>query len=183
LSEIEGLKRNYEAQVRSHWEPSLAGPQKTWIAIYDPNQERRLRLHLSDFESVTKNAGHSWKLIDLTDTFSNWMVSQEYCISYFEQPALLDLALNDFTEYVVSLVAQSLADSDVDENTVVAIMGTASLYGLTRASIIMERVATSIKGRLVVFFPGKHEGHNYRLLDARDGWNYLALPISADDSK
>ncbi len=183
MSEIEGLKRNYEAHVRSRWDHSLAGPQKTWFAIYDPNQERRLRLHLSDFESATKNAGHSWKLIDLTDTFAKWMASQEYCESYFEEPGLLDLALNDFADYVVSLVAQSLSGSDVDDNTVIAIMGVASLYGLTRASIVMERVATAIKGRLLVFFPGKHEGHNYRLLDARDGWNYLALPISADDTK
>jgi hypothetical protein len=29
-----------------------------------------------------------------------------------------------------------------------------------------------IKGRLVVFFPGHLERSNYRLLDARDGWNY-----------
>ena len=33
-------------------------------------------------------------------------------------------------------------------------------------------------GRLVVFFPGQFEQNNYRLLDARDGWNYLAVPIT-----
>jgi len=183
LSEIEELKQVYEAHVRSRWDPSLAGPQKTWFVIYDPNQERRLLLRLSDFELATKNAGHNWKLIDLTDTFAKWMASQEYRESYFQQPELLDLALNDFTDYLVNLVVQTLSASDVDDKTVVAIVGTASLYGLTRVSIIMERAATSIKGRLLVFFPGKHEGHNYRLLDARDGWNYLALPISADDAK
>ncbi len=183
MSEIEELKRIYEAQVRARWDPSLAGLQKTWFAIYNPSQERRLRLHLSDFESATKNAGHGWKLIDLTDTFAKWMASQEYRESYFQQPDLLDLALSDFTEYVVRLVFEGLSAPDVDDNTVVAITGIASLYGLTRASVIMERVATSIKGRLVLFFPGKHEGHNYRLLDARDGWNYLALPLSADDAK
>lgn len=183
MSEIEELKRIYEAQVRAYWDPSLAGPQKTWFAIYDPIQERRLRLHLSDFESATKNAGHSWKLVDLTDTFAKWMATQEYRESYFQQPELLDLALSDFTDHVVKLVEESLLASDVDNNTVVAIVGTGSLYGLTRASVIMERVAKSIKGRLVLFFPGKHEGHNYRLLDARDGWNYLALPLSADDTK
>jgi hypothetical protein len=35
-----------------------------------------------------------------------------------------------------------------------------------------------IQGRLVVFFPGQFERNNYRLLDARDGWNYLAVPIT-----
>ena len=27
-------------------------------------------------------------------------------------------------------------------------------------------------------FPGHVDGSNYRLLDARDGWNYLAVPIT-----
>jgi hypothetical protein len=40
---------------------------------------------------------------------------------------------------------------------------------------VQDRVA----GRLLVFFPGQREGNNYRLFDARDGWNYLALPIEA----
>ena len=38
-------------------------------------------------------------------------------------------------------------------------------------------------GRLLVFFPGEVEGNNYRLLDARDGWNYLATPITADKGR
>jgi hypothetical protein len=35
----------------------------------------------------------------------------------------------------------------------------------------------------LVFFPGEHhpEHHSYRLLDARDGWNYLAVPLLAKD--
>jgi hypothetical protein len=34
----------------------------------------------------------------------------------------------------------------------------------------------------MVFFPGKHEQSNYRLLDARDGWNYRAILIEAEGS-
>ena len=30
----------------------------------------------------------------------------------------------------------------------------------------------------MLFFPGEFENNNYRLLDARDGWNYLAVPIT-----
>jgi len=33
-----------------------------------------------------------------------------------------------------------------------------------------------------VFFPGEHEGNSYRLLDARDGWNYLAVPLKPTGS-
>jgi hypothetical protein len=34
------------------------------------------------------------------------------------------------------------------------------------------------KGRLLIFFPGEFEQNHYRLLDARDGWDYLARPIT-----
>jgi len=44
---------------------------------------------------------------------------------------------------------------------------------------VMEAVAPSIRGRLLVFFSGSYENKMYRLLDARDGWNYLAIPITA----
>ena len=37
-----------------------------------------------------------------------------------------------------------------------------------------------VAGRLLIFFPGSYENNNYRLLDAYDGWNYLAVPITAD---
>jgi hypothetical protein len=40
-------------------------------------------------------------------------------------------------------------------------------------------VDDAIRGRVVVFFPGELEQNNYRLLGARDGWNYLAIAITA----
>jgi len=45
-------------------------------------------------------------------------------------------------------------------------------------SDLMSAVDSSIRGRLLAFFPGEFENNNYRLLDARDGWNYLAVPIT-----
>ena len=42
-------------------------------------------------------------------------------------------------------------------------------------------ISREVRGRLLVFFPGEHERGNYRLLDARDGWNYLAVPIDAQE--
>jgi len=32
-----------------------------------------------------------------------------------------------------------------------------------------------------VLFPGVYEQNNYRMLDARDGWNYLAIPITSSE--
>ena len=58
-----------------------------------------------------------------------------------------------------------------------------SLFGLARVSSIVEGIKDSVAGRLLVFFPGEYhpENHTYRLLDARDGWNYLAVPLLAQD--
>jgi hypothetical protein len=60
----------------------------------------------------------------------------------------------------------------------VAVSGVGALFGFTRVSQVLKLVEPSIRGRLVVFFPGQYEENNYRLLDARDGWNYLAVPIT-----
>ena len=60
----------------------------------------------------------------------------------------------------------------------VATYGVASLYGFTKVSLVLKEVEKDIRGRLVLFFPGEFDNNNYRLLDARDGWNYLAVPIT-----
>jgi len=178
VNEIEGLLKAYQSFVQLPWDRTLAGPQKVWFAIYEPGQERRLRLRLPEFEMATKSAGHPWTHLDLTDLFATWMAQHEYREAYFEQPEDMDLALQDFANFVSQHIADALSDPDVDENTVVAVSGLASLFGLTYASAIFEKVAPSVKGRLLVFFPGQHNGSNYRFLDARDGWNYLAVPIT-----
>lgn len=183
MSEIEGLISAYRRFLQMPWERGLAGPQKVWFAIYEPAQERRLRLRISEFEVATKNAGHTWTQIDLTDDFGHWMAQHEYRDAYFEEPEDMDLALDDFANYVTQRLIDALTAPDVDENTVVAVSGIASLFGLMRASALFEAVAPSIRGRMLVFFPGQHDGSNYRLLDARDGWNYLAVPITASEEK
>ena len=68
-----------------------------------------------------------------------------------------------------------------DEESVVAIFGIASLFGLVRVSELMNRIERDIKGRVAVFFPGEYENNNYRLLNARDGWNYMAVPITVHE--
>jgi hypothetical protein len=71
-----------------------------------------------------------------------------------------------------------LTADDVDDQTVVGVYGLASLFGFARVSEVMARIEKSIRGRLVVLFPGEYDNNNYRLLDARDGWNYHAIPIT-----
>jgi hypothetical protein len=145
--------------------------------VYDPADERRLRLHLPSFEIATREAGHGWRLCDLTDAFAQWMAQQDYRELYFESPEDLPRPHPDFERFVAGRVLGELEAAD--EATVVAVAGVASLFGFMRVSRLMEMVEDSIRGRLLVFFPGEYENNNYRLLGARDGWNYHAVPITA----
>lgn len=181
MNEVEALLQAYERFVKLPWDQTLSGPERVWFAIYAPTQERRVRLNITNFEIATKKAGHTWSRVDLTDSFARWMAQHEYREEYFQQPEDMELALQDFAEYAAEAVKAALSAPHVNENTVVAIIGIGSLFGLARASVLFGAVDRFIRGRLLVFFPGRRDGSNYRLLDARDGWNYLAVPISATD--
>ena len=178
MGKIEDLAGEYGRFVRLPWERTLAGPQKCWFVVYDPRDERRLRSRLTLFELATTQAGHGWSLCDLTDAFADWMAAEEYRESYFASPEDLDLALGDFRRAVADRVRAALAAAGMDEQGVLAVLGVGGLFGFLKVSALVEDIAPGIRGRLVVFFPGEHEGNNYRLLDARDGWNYLAVPIT-----
>jgi hypothetical protein len=178
-SGIEGLLKAYAHHVQLPWDSSISGAEKVWLAIYPPTMqnERRLRFVLDEFSIATADASHKWKLLDLTNAFEQWLGAHEYRDSYFAMPDALEPALEELAEHVSALVARELTAEDVDGNTVVGLLGVGSLFGFYRVSRLIEAVNPAIRGRLLVFFPGERQGHNYRLLDARDGWNYLAVPI------
>jgi len=180
MEHIEELVRAYERFVGLSWEHNLAGPQKVWFVLYSPVEERRLRARIGEFELATRKVGHGWAHVDLTDVFARWMASQEYRDSYFESPEDIELFLLEFASELASTVRASLTRGGADVDTVVAVSGVASLFGLARVSELVQAVAPDIRGRLLVFFPGERDGNNYRLLDAREGWNYLAVPITVN---
>ena len=181
MSEVDALINNYRRIVAMPWEDNLAAEEKVWFVVYTPAQERRMRLRLSDFEIATQQAGHKWRLLDLTDSFAEWMAGHRYREAYFEEPEDITLALKNYTDEVAARLGETLSAPEVNKNTVVAVQGVGSLFGLTRISTIIEKAASDIRGRLLVFFPGHYEEGNYRLLDARDGWNYLAIPITSQE--
>lgn len=180
MSEVEELIKSYQRFITVPWKTNTSGAEKVMFAVYNPSQERRLRLRVPEFRIATQNAGYKWFEVDVSTSFSHWMASHRYREAYFEDPDDMDMALESFTEYVASLLNEALTNSDADEKTVVAVIGVATLFGLTKVSDVLERITSDIQGRLLVFFPGRHEGSTYRLLDARDGWNYLAVPITAE---
>ena len=95
MSEVEELISKYRQFVAMPWQKNIAGAQKVLFVVYDPVQERRVRLRLDEFQIATRAAGHKWHLVDLTDSFAHWMGSHRYREAYFESPEDLMLALND----------------------------------------------------------------------------------------
>ncbi|MBN2464012.1 DUF1788 domain-containing protein [candidate division WOR-3 bacterium] len=179
MGRIEELAARYKRHIEAPWQRNLAGDQKTVFVVYPKTEERRLRAHLELFEMATTSTGHRWRAVDITGAFARWMSETDYRDTYFEEPESLTMKLRaDFVNYAATLIRDVLAAEDVDEDTVVAIQGVASLFGFTRVSLVLKEVVRDIRGRLVVFFPGEYDNNNYRLLDARDGWNYLAVPIT-----
>lgn len=179
MGRIEDLASRYESHISAPWQMNLAGGQKTVFVVYPKVDERRLRARLGLFELATERANHVWRVFDFTDAFARWMAATDYREVYFEEPENLTMKLrSDFLTFTTNELHDALTADDVDDNTVVAVYGVACLYGFTKVSLVLKEVEHSIRGRMVLFFPGEYEDNNYRLLDARDGWNYLAVPIT-----
>jgi len=181
MGRIEQLVESYQNHIATSPPSGLAGAEKAIFVVYDKANERRIRARKEHFQIATQSAGYKWKEIDLAGEFAHWMTRLDYANEYFSDPDSLELKLADFEEHLGNLVGAVLQAEDSDEDTIVAMFGVASLFGFTRVSRLMKQVEPKIRGRLVVFFPGEHEDNVYRLLDARDGWNYLAVPITAEN--
>jgi Domain of unknown function (DUF1788) len=185
-SKVAKLVSAYRQHLSVPWQPGLAAIQRVIFAVYDKTDELRLRANVEEFALVTQQADKQWLLLDLTNAFPEWMAAQEYRDAYFEAPEdLAGYQAGELTEFVSHITEQLRAKitAEAGPNTVVALLGVGALFGLARVSSVVEGIKEAVQGRMLVFFPGEHhpENHTYRLLDARDGWNYLAVPLLAKD--
>ena len=179
MGRIEELATRYRSHIGAPWQRNLAGDQKAIFIVYPKGDERKLRARMELFEMATTSTKHEWRLVDLTDAFARWMSETGYRDAYFEEPETLAMKLrSDFVQYTAARLRESLTAEGIDEDSVVAVQGVASLFGFSLVSLVLKEIIMDIRGRLVVFFPGEFEDNAYRLLDARDGWNYLAVPIT-----
>ena len=177
MGKIEELASLYEQHISLPWQRALSGAQRVIVVVYDKEYEKLFRARKGEFMQRTVRNGYKWEEFDCTLRFAWWMAQDEYREAYFEFPEDLETKLDsEFTSQIINDVQTLLQASD--DNTVVALTGVACLYGFIRISELLHSVERDIKGRLVVFFPGIKEEYNYRLLDARDGWNYLAHCIT-----
>ena len=184
MGRVDRLAKFYKSYISLPWQEDLAGAERTIFIVYDKTDERRLRVRKGLFELATKDAGHGWLECNLTKVFAEWMANTEYRDSYFKSPEDLELKLeDDFLKHVIGRVRERLMSVEADDAAVVGIFGIASLFGFIRVSELMRGIERDIRGRVAVFFPGEYENSNYRLLDARDGWNYLAIPITLQEGR
>ena len=178
-TKVDKLLGVFEAAVQEPWPLTLSGQERVWFLVYEPSEQRKVDLRIGDFEVAARRAGKRWIAISMKKTFPLWMSSHEYRDEYFESPeVLVDQLESEFKEYAIQFIQEQLSASNSDENALIAIHDVSALFGFGRLSEILKGAAQAFKGRVLVFFPGEFSNNQYRLLDARDGWSYLARPIS-----
>ena len=176
---IDLLVEAYEKVVKEPWSSALSGQERIWFLVYDPAEQRKVDLQLGDFETAAIKAGKKWKSISLKQCFPSWMAKHEYKESYFQKPKLIvDQLEASFIPYAIQFLKDEMNKIEQDENTLIALKDVSSVFGFARLSEILKSCDKDFKGRLLIFFPGEFEQNHYRLLDARDGWDYLARPIT-----
>lgn len=106
-SKVAKLVGAYRQHLGVPWQPGLAPIQRVIFAVYDKTDELRLRANVEEFALVTQQLGKRWLLIDLTESFPQWMAAQEYRDAYFESPDDLDgYPAGELTEFLALLVEQ-----------------------------------------------------------------------------
>jgi len=81
------------------------------------------------------------------------MAALDYRESYFESPEDIETALDDFMQELVEKIRIKIEATDI--NTVIAIVGVGTLFGYAKASDLVNKIATYVPGRLLIFFPGE----------------------------
>lgn len=180
MNNVDRLKNAYSKHIHVPWRSDASPEERVMFCVYNEGDELRLRSRIEEFAIETLNAGHEWTCFDFTDTFASWLMGQKYGVQYFKRPNLLMSAINSYKDYLLQEFGAFLDENNADSNTVVALAGVGSLFGFLKVSEVVSGFSPLVAGRLAVFFPGTYENNNYRLLDAYDGWNYLAVPITAD---
>jgi hypothetical protein len=178
-SKIDQIIEAFEKVVNEPWSAALSGQERTWFLVYDPAEQRKVDLRSGDFENTALKAGKKWSSISLKLCFPTWMVNHEYKDEYFNNPEyIVDQLEAEFIPYAIQFLKDKLSEIEQGTNTLVAIKDVSSLFGFARLSEILKSCDKDFKGRMLIFFPGEFERNQYRLLDARDGWDYLARPIT-----
>lgn len=178
MSRVSDLIDAYTAELNLPWRSGLSGGERVWMLVYPPDLERGIRAALPKLELATSQSGHGWAVIDISDELGIWIASHKYAEAFYEEPRDFTAAIIDkFEAELVNKIHAQIVQAPDD--SVVALVGIASMFPYLRASGLITRIHNQVNGRLLVLFPGLHDPdtHSFRLLDARDGFNYRARVI------
>lgn len=186
MSRLDQLIAAYRRHASIPLKPGLPVAQRVWFLVYPPEDERRLKNHLAEFEIATSDADLHWKEIDFSEAFAQWMNTyedEEERTACLKDPDITEnYADPGFSEFLASKIRQVADEIDPSriERTVFAITGLMELYDFIHVSDIMEELGNDIRGILLLFFPGERDGNTYKFIGARTGWDYLATPITLE---
>jgi len=180
MNKIRSLLANYKQHIEIPWRQDAAPAQRVIFCVYNETEERSLRVQIDEFEIATKETGHDWVRFDLTDTFAVWLCSLKYAENYYKQPEKLEDVFSEYLNWLVNEFKKFIETHNVNQKHVVSLSGVGSLFGFLKIKEVVDSFSPLVLGKLLVFFPGSFENGNYRLLDSYDGWNYLAVPITAE---
>jgi hypothetical protein len=174
---VERLNEALAQQLRHPWTQDKSGGERVWFFVFDPDKLRAVLARKEAFRQSAEAAGKRWEEIDISAAFGAWMAEHRYAKRYFARPKLATTIAEDFLKVLAADIATQIEQRQVDDQTLLVLTGTESLYGITKISHLTRSIEDLVPGRLLVFFPGQYREPQYRFLDARDGWNYLAIPI------
>jgi hypothetical protein len=186
MSRIDQLVQSYRRHAAIPLKQNVTTAERTWFVVYSPEDERRLRSRITEFEIATKDCGLLWREIDLTGSFTRWLDAfddAEEREATLATPSIVeDYADPGFRNYLADTIREAIEAVDITEvnRTVFAITGLMELYDFIHVSQVMDALGRNVQGVLLLFFPGEREENTYRFLGARTGWDYLATPIIAD---
>ncbi len=183
MSRIDKLLGSYRSYLQIPLKPHLAAAQRVWLAVYPAVEERRLANRIDEFAMATHEAGNAWVRIDLKGTLARWLASveEEERAQWFLNTDVIELyARTELKQVLVEIVQEAFVKAAAPERTIFAITVLMDLFDYLHVSDFIEAVQVLLPGFLLVFFPGEREGNTYRFLDARAGWDYLAVPILSE---
>ncbi|QDM40804.1 DUF1788 domain-containing protein [Altererythrobacter sp. TH136] len=175
MASFEEIMSAYRRHLSLPWASNLSDAERTWILWYAPALERRITAQAIEFEQAAREAGYGWRQVELSSLIPSWLATNRHARRLMKRPNEIAALSGDLLSHLTQAIrTQAEAQSERD---ILALFGAGALFGLVSVASVIETAAPFIRGRLLVAFPGVYEGGRYRLLDARDSWNYHATPI------
>lgn len=186
MARFDQLLESYRRRISLPPQKGLPLSQRIWFVVYPPEDERRMVNRITDFEIATRDQNRGWRHLDFTGAFADWMDTfdpeeRDACLA--EPEIVENYADPGFRDFLNDRLREALQAVPSEEagHSVIAVSGLMDLYDFVHVSDVLDSLESHLQGIIVLFFPGERDGNTYRFLGARTGWNYLAIPILAED--